>query len=192
MRTKRKIPQINSSSSADIAFLLLIFFLLTTSLEKEKSFSRSLPNDTPKTEKEKEIKERDVFEITVNGDNTLIYRDEEIDPQDLKSAAKLFISNPYDNIDLPEKFTTAVPEFGERRITKNHLFLLQISRSARYQTYINVQNMINAAYNELRNEFAIQNTGKRYAALTPEQQEAIMQVYPYKMSEVELKREQEP
>jgi len=186
MRLKRKIPPINSSSSADIAFLLLIFFLLTSSLEKEKAFSGSLPEKKTESGKAKEVQERDVFELTINADNSLLYRGEKITPKELNKAAALFISNPYDDIHLPEKFETDVPGFGKYRITENHLFLIHISREAQYQTYIAVQNEINAAYNELRNNLSFQKWGKRYAELPADLQNAVMQIYPYKISETEL------
>lgn len=185
MRLKRKIPPINSSSSADIAFLLLIFFLLTTSLEKERAFSRSLPEKREEPGKAKEVKERNIFELTACADNSLLYRGEKITPEDLRNSAKLFISNPYDDIHLPEKFETDVPGFGKYRITENHLFLIHISREAQYQTYVSVQSEINAAYNELRNNLSFQKWGKRYAELSSERQNAVMQIYPYKISETE-------
>ncbi len=187
MRLKRKIPEINSSSSADIAFLLLIFFLLTTSMEKEKSLSHSLPEKKDETLNPKEIKERDVFEITIQADNSILYHDEEIEPENIKELAEIFIANPYENINLPEKFETDIPSFGKRRITQNHLFLIQISPKAEYQTYIDVQSQILAAYNKLRNELSIQKWGKKYMDLPQEQQAVVLQIYPYKLSEAELK-----
>lgn len=185
MRIKRQIPGVNSSSSADIAFLLLIFFLLTSSIEKDQSLSQLLPEKKEQQEDPQEIKKRDIFELRLDTGNAIMYKDETISIKELKSRAKEFILNEEDNPDLPLRMYKEITLFGEKLITPDHLFLIRIDRLSSYQTYIHVQNTIISAYNELRNEAALKKWGKKYTALTPEQKNALQQLYPYRIAESE-------
>jgi biopolymer transport protein ExbD len=187
MAYKYKIPQINSGSSADIAFLLLIFFLITSSLDSRTGIYRKM-NATEAGEilkKRKDIQERNLLVFTINSDNQLIYNDETIPLKDIKDLSKTFIANP-DNLDfLPEKESVDVPEIGVFSITTKHVISLEVSRKAKYQTYISVLNELIAAYNELRNETARTFFNQSLERLTPEQQEAIRTIYPLQISEIE-------
>lgn len=189
MRIKRQIPTFNSSSMADIAFLLLIFFLLTSSLEKEKALLQELPEKKEQPDKPKDFLERDIFEVEITADNRLIYQDEEIEQPDLKNMAEIFIANADDNPYMPEIFLKEIPLLGKQRVTSNHLFLVRIDRESSYQTYLHVQNNIIAAYNELRNKTAMQKWGKNYLQLQPQQRDAVQQMFPYRIVETEIKKE---
>jgi biopolymer transport protein ExbD len=185
---KYKIPQINSGSSADIAFLLLIFFLITSSLDSRTGIYRKM-NATVAGEilkKRKDIQERNLLTFTINYDNQLIYNDESIPFKDVKELSKVFIANPDNSDFLPEKESVAVPEIGVFSITTKHVILLEVSRKAKYQTYISVLNELTAAYNELRNETAQMLFNQPLERLSPEQQEAIRTVYPLQISEREI------
>ena len=102
---KRKVPDINSSSTADIAFLLLIFFLITTSMDTDRGLARRLPPPPEKDQKENDdkIKERNVLQIYLNKDDQLMCGNEYIQIAQLKQKAKDFIVNPYNDETLPEK-----------------------------------------------------------------------------------------
>lgn len=105
-RKKRGVPGINSSSTADIAFMLLIFFLITTSMDTDRGLARRLP-PPPENKDQKDddiiVKERNILQVRLNKDNQLMCGTDYIDVKQLKEKAKEFIANPYDDENLPEK-----------------------------------------------------------------------------------------
>jgi biopolymer transport protein ExbD len=185
----RKVPEINSSSTADIAFIILIFFLVTTSMDTDRGLARQLPPPPEPDMKIEDIiiKERNVLQVLLNAQNQLMVGDEYIKVSDLKKRAKEFIANPYNDEKMPEKKAKDVPFFGNVMVTENHVISLQNHRGTTYQAYIDVQNELVAAYNELRNELAQEKWQKNYDALDEEQKKAIRTIYPQKISEAEPK-----
>ena len=173
----RKVPEINSSSTADIAFLLLIFFLITTSMDTDRGLARQLPPPPEKDQVDNDVvvKDRNVLQIFLNFQNQLIEK------------AKEFIANPYNDEKLPEKHAKDVPFFGNVMVTENHVISLQSDRGSSYQAYFDVQNELVAAYNELRDELAQEKWQKNYADLNEDQQKAIRDIFPQKISEAEPK-----
>lgn len=187
-RKKRKLPEVNSSSSADIAFLLLIFFLVTTSMDTDKGLARRLPPPVPKEMKtDVEIKHRNVLTVLVNANNQLMVAGEIMDMSGLKNKAKEFIQNPYNDATLPEKVEKDVPFFGKVMCSSKGVISLQNEVNTEYQAYITVTNELMAAYSELRNELAKEKWGKLYADLNEEQKDAISMIYPMNISEAEPK-----
>ena len=189
IKRKNRIPEINSSASADIAFLLLIFFLLTTSLEKTKGIYRRLPPVTPEQVviKKEDILKRDLLSVFISSDNQIKIGEELIPFSDLKNIIGTFIDNPENEMDLPEKIQETIPLLGVVDITKNHVIVLRISENANYETYISALNEIVSAYNELREMFSHRMFGKSYKFLNLEQCEAVRLVYPQKISETIIK-----
>ncbi|MCX7861397.1 MAG: biopolymer transporter ExbD [Bacteroidales bacterium] len=184
---KREVPEINAGSMADIAFLLLIFFLVATTMDVDSGLQRRLPpwiDET--TEKPPEIKKRNVFTVLINANNQLLVQNEWGDIRNLRKKAKEFIENPNDDPNLPEKEMIEVPFFGTYPVSKQ-VISLQNDRGTKYEMYLKVQNELVAAYNELRNELAIKKFGKEYAKLDQKQQDAINQIYPQRISEAEPK-----
>jgi len=188
-RKKRKISEINSSSMADISFLLLIFFLVTTSMNVSTGLSRRLPPPLQPNQKPEDIdiKKRNIFIVKVNSLNQLMVQGLEINVRQLREKAKEFIQNASNDPNLPEKVTVNIELIGNIEITKDHVISLQNDVDTQYQAYIEVQNELVAAYNELRNEFSKERFGKMYADLTEDQQKAVQSVYPQKISEAEPK-----
>ena len=188
-KQKREVPELNSSSTADIAFLLLVFFLMTTSMAVNKGLARRLPPPVPAEQKTEDlkVKERNVFVVLINSEDQLLVRGEYTELADLKEKAKEFIKNAGDDPNMPEKEPLDVEYFGTVMVTKNHVISLQNDRGTSYAAYIEVQNELIAAYNELRNEFAQAKWGKRFEECTEAQQKAIQKVYPQKISEAEPK-----
>ena len=186
---KREVPGINSSSTADIAFIILIFFLVTTSMDTDRGLARQLPPPPEKDQKIDNIivKERNVLVVLLNAQDQLMAGKEYVKVSDLRRIAKDFIANPYNDEKLPEKKPKDVPFFGNTMITENHVISLQNDRGTTYQAYINVQNELVAAYNELRNELAQEKWQKDYEALDEEQKKSIRMIYPQKISEAEPK-----
>lgn len=189
MGKKRKTPGINGSSSADIAFMLLIFFLITTSMDTDKGLARRLPQPVPKDQKDEDvdIKKRNLLVVVISSENRVLCANQEVDVKQLKERVKEFIENPYNDENKPEKIETDVPFFGKQMITKNHVISLQNDRGTEYQAYIDVQNELAAAYGELRNDVSMKKFGKKYMDLEEEQQKAVRQIYPQKISEAEPK-----
>ena len=188
-RKKRKAPQVNSSSSADIAFMLLIFFLITTSMDTDRGLARRLPPPVPKEQKDQDvdIKKRNLLVVLINSNNQILCGDQYVDIKQLKDLVKEFVQNPFNDEHKPEKIEEDVPLFGKVMITKNHIISLQNDRGTEYQAYIDVQNELAKAYNELRNEISKEKFGKLFEALTEEQQDAVIKIYPQKISEAEPK-----
>ncbi|WP_293711583.1 biopolymer transporter ExbD [uncultured Parabacteroides sp.] len=190
MGKKRKTPGINGSSSADIAFMLLIFFLITTSMDTDKGLARRLPPPVPKDQKKNEemdIKKRNILVVLINSNNQILCDNQFIDIKQLKEKVKEFIENPYNDEHKPEKTEVDVPFYGKMMVTKNHVISLQNDRGTEYQAYIDVQNELAAAYNELRDDVARKKFGKAFADLEDEQQKAVQLIYPQKISEAEPK-----
>src|SRR5574344_881537 len=189
---KRKCPEINESSMADIAFLLLIFFLLTTTMSVDKGLSRRLPPPLPPNMEKPDIdvKKRNIFIVLINSNNQLLVQGEALDVKELREKAKTFIKNEADDASLPEKLPVEVEFDGIKEqvlTTKNHVISLQNDRGTQYQKYIEVQNELVAAYNELRNEMAQARFGMLYDELDENRQKAIQTIYPQKISEAEPK-----
>ena len=185
----RKIPEIPSASLADIAFMLLIFFLVTTTMDVDSGLERRLPQwvDPEELEDDQQIKERNVFVVLVNRNNDLLVEGEYADIENLRDRAKEFMANPYNEEDLPEKEPKQIPFFGETMVTKG-VISLRNDLDTQYGTYIAVQNELVAAINELRDELARDEFGKPYDELEKDQQDAIRDIYPSRISEAEPKK----
>ena len=191
-RKKRSMPGINSSSTADIAFMLLIFFLTTTSMDTDKGLARRLPpppDPNVKTNDDLKVKERNVLQVRINKDNQLMVGSEYLEVSQLRAKAKEFIANPNDDPDMPEKHVVNIPLLGgDVMVTKNHVISVTNDVGTGYQAYIDVQNELVAAYYELRNEKAKEAFGKSYAECSEEEQKAIREFHPQKISEAEPKK----
>jgi biopolymer transport protein ExbD len=186
---KKKVPEVNSSSTADIAFLLLVFFLMTTTMAVNKGLSRRLPPPVPADQKTEDlkVKERNVFVVLINSDNQLLVQNEYLDVTKLKDKAKEFILNESDDPNLPERVPMEVEYFGTVMVTKDHVISLQNDRGTSYSKYIEVQNELVAAYNELRNDLCQRKWAKNYDELDEDQQKAVQKILPQKISEAEPK-----
>ncbi len=185
----RKTPEIPSASLADIAFMLLIFFLVTTTMDVDSGLERRLPQwvDPEELDDDQQIKERNVFVVLVNRNNDLLVEGEYARINDLRERAKEFMKNPYNDETLPEKEPMEVQFFGEVPVTKG-VISLRNDMDTKYGTYIAVQNELVAAINELREELAKSHFGKSYSDLTKDQQESIRTIYPSRISEAEPKK----
>ena len=202
---KRKVPGINASSTADISFILLIFFLVVTSMNSSTGLNVRLP-EPPEDEdlqNPPKIKKRNSLIVLVNMDNKIMITQGErpayeISVSDLRQLAKDFISNAENRADYPEKHAEDVvfedggtehtlPSGRQQNITSKHVISLQTDRSTSYNTYFEVSNELYAAYDELRDELAKAKFGRPYEALTDEQKVAVRAYYPQKISEAEPK-----
>lgn len=187
-RKKRKTPGVNGTSSADIAFMLLIFFLITTSMDTDRGLARRLPPPVPKEQKEQtDINKRNLLTVMINSYGQVLCNGEEIDIKNLKDRAKEFIDNAYDDPHMPEKVEEDVPFFGKYMIHSKGVISLQNDRDTNYQAYISVQNELAKAYNELGEDISKKKFGKGFNELDQDQQKAVITIYPQKISEAEPK-----
>jgi len=179
-------PEINTGSMADISFLLVTFFLLTSSINTDQGITRKLPPplDPKNPPPDIDIKERNVLKVLVSKSNALLVQGKFIDIRDLKETAKNFLSNPQDRIDLPESEEKDIPGLGKIKVSKG-VISLKNDRGTSYETYISVQNELAAAISELRNELAKQKFGEKFSDLSNAKSDAISKAIPVAISEAE-------
>lgn len=190
-KSKRQLQEINAGSMADIAFLLLVFFLVTTTMDTDFGLARKLPPPLDLNMPEPPpVKKRNIFVVLANANDQLLVNGDLMEISNLRAAAKEFIENPYDLSDLPEKKKVNVPFFGEYRVSKQ-VISLQNDRGTSYDLYIQVQNELAAAYNELRNELSQNKFGMSYDKLAEsgdkDRVKAIRTIFPQRISEAEPK-----
>ncbi|MFP4663560.1 MAG: ExbD/TolR family protein [Bacteroidales bacterium] len=187
---RRETPEINGGSMADIAFLLLIFFLVTTTMDVDTGIARKLPpmpDEEQIDEEDVKIKERNIFIVLINKNDQLLVQGELMEIRNLKDEAKEFILNENNSEELPEKEEKYIEELGETMMVPKGVISLQNDRGTSYGKYIQVQNELVAAYNEIREDFAYSQFGKEYDDLSDAQAEAVKKMYPQRISEAEPK-----
>jgi len=188
MKAKRRVPNLNNSSTADISFMLLIFFLITSSMGNDKGLTRRLPPPVDEKQEQKalDIKQRDLLNIKINARGEVMCGEDIVDGKELRKRVKTFIENKENNPNLPEKQQTDIPLLGGKcMVTRNHVISVQTSRETSYEAYFKVQNDIVSVYAELRNTLAKKHFGRTYASCSAEEQKAIREFYPQKISEAE-------
>ena len=164
-RSKRRgIPQLNTSSTADISFMLLIFFLVTTSMDVDKGLPRQLPPLDPEQEETvADISRENALSIRLTDDNRIMVDDETTDVGHLRQRVTEFLLRCKDK--------------------RQHVISIDISRQANYETFFSMQNEIVAAYHQLRNQYAMKHYKQPFDACTEEQKEAVRQYLPQRMAE---------
>jgi biopolymer transport protein ExbD len=187
----RKVPEIPSASLADIAFMLLIFFLVTTTMDIDSGLERMLPPwvDPKDLDETPPVKERNIFVVLVDRNDRLMVEGELCRVEDLKEKTIEFLTNPNDLPNFPETEVVDFPEIGPMRVVvKSAVISLRNDIGTTYGTYIKVQNELIAAINELREGLARQKYNKAYVNLSEEQKKIIQKIYPPKISEAEPKK----
>lgn len=181
---RRKMPGLNTTSTADISFMLLIFFLVTSSMDTDKGLPRQLPPPQDEaTEQELKVKERNVLELRLDGNDRLTINGEDATPDQLQQRVEDFVANRNDDPSLPEKSRRDVNLFGLTTVSDRHIISIQADRHSSYDAYFQMQNAIVAAYSHLRNQLAQQRFGHGYASCNNEEREAVNMVFPQRISE---------
>ena len=233
---KRSLNKVHTGSMADIAFLLLVFWLMTTSLTEEKGILRDLP-ELDQTNESNVIADEKVLNVYLNLTNDLLVENEEIEIDQLKALAKEFLQNggvfkdekPNTNfierkwiraediemkieliekqiqedknmvnlslkgqLSLYKKQQMAISYFGEFKVLDSDAIIsIQHDKASTYEQYVQVQNELSSAINELRDELSLEHFGLSYSKLLEEDRRnelvAVMQVYPQRISEAEFK-----
>lgn len=181
MRRSKFMPEVNAGSMADIAFLLLIFFLVTATISSDEGINRKLPSDISTTIP---LHERNVLRIMINNDDQIMVDDAIIKIEDLKDIAKDFIDNngngtcTYCNGNQIKKSSDNPTEA---------VISLQNGRNTSYAQFIAVQNELTKAYYELRDSFGKNVLNKPSDKLSESDLNTIKKAYPFILSEAESK-----
>lgn len=167
---------------ADIAFLLLIFFLVTTTMDVDKGLLVKLPPWTEESSEEQDIKEKNIFVVLVNAQNQLLIEDEYASLEDIRRLAKEFIDN---NGDGSCEDCRGLRDPNSSDNPRKAVISLQNDRGTSYKTFVTVRNELLGAYSELRNDLAERKYGRDYESLSEEDKEAVNEIYPQFISEAE-------
>lgn len=175
MGKERKIPEINAGSMADIAFLLLVFFLVTTTISTDTGVGTMLPPWIPPDklkDLEGKVEIQNLYAIQVNGANQILMRDKIVDYREIKPTIIEFITNYGKRSDYSESPEKAIVS-------------LLNDKSTSYDTYLTVYNEVKAAYNTVRQGYARQTYGRPMEELTEEEQKEVRLKFPIIISEAE-------
>ena len=173
-------------STADIAFLLLCYFLMTTTMGDQSGLQRRLPPiPDAKTAQDQKVNRRNIIIVRINSADKLFAGSEAMDSSLLKDKIKEFLTNPTNDPNLPEKEEKEIE--GKIYKVSKGVISLQNDRGTSYQAYIAVQNELVKAVNELRDEVSRANFGKKFSRLTEEQQDIVKKAVPQNISEAEPK-----
>jgi len=206
MSSREEVPKVNAGSMADIAFLLLIFFLVTTSIETDAGLNRMLPKESPTPPLP--INQRNILAILINGENQLMV-DGDITPmEELKELAVAFL----DNGGLPVRNENYCDYCqGKRDVLSSDnpqkaIVSLMSNRDTSYGVYVTVQNELVSAYNTLRNReaqrlykmdfttmeehYMSKETSMESKAVFKDRIQKIQAMYPMQLSEAERKQNQ--
>lgn len=164
-RKRRSIPTLNTTSTADISFMLLIFFLVTTSMDMDKGLSRQLPPVDKKQKEERTIDvDRDnLLSVSISADNVFSVNDSIVPPETLRRRFIEFVAH------CPDR--------------EAHIISVNADRAANYDSYFFLQNEIVAAYNTLREARARRTYGHTFSECTQQQQQALREYYPQRIAE---------
>jgi biopolymer transport protein ExbD len=190
-------PEVNAGSMADIAFLLLIFFLVTTTIETDAGLDRMLPPIEPPDENVV-IKQKNIFTVNINKNGQLLVEEELLDLRDLRARAVQFLDNGGDG---SCNYCRGAKDDSSSDNPTKAIISLKNDRETKYATYITVQNELVGAYNDLRNREAQRLYGRNFTEmeaefLNPEtpanirddlkdKVKAIQDLFPQKLSEAE-------
>jgi len=183
---RRASPEINAGSMADIAFLLLIFFLVTTTMDVDTGITRRLPPPVEDPDEDIKIKERNILNVLVNKNDRLLVDGKPGDIKTLKDVAKNFMIPVFpDDPNHPETELKTIDLLGEVHTSKG-VISLKNDRGTSYEMYIKVQNELARAFNELKDEMAQKHFGTRYDKLINEDEiKAVNEAVPVRISEAE-------
>jgi len=181
----KKVPEINSSSQADIAFLLLCFFLMTTSMDTDYGLVRRLPPPVENNVEDVKVKERNVMNVLINKNDKLMVDGRQMKVKELKPKVIEFMTPREGDESAPEVEYKNIQGLGDVLMSKG-VISLQNDRGTSYEMYISVQNELAAAFKELRDEKAKKYfNGKTFDQLNESQTKAISDAVPIRISEAE-------
>lgn len=162
-RKQRETPGLNTTSTADISFMLLIFFLVTTSMDVDKGLLRQLPSPEPQKKEQQQsvVDKANLMALRLTAGDTLLVNDKPMKVSQLKEETIRFV----------------------HRLGKKHLISIESDRDADYNLYFQMQNQLMEAYSQLRNETAQKKYHRDYALLNNDQKEQVRNICPQRITE---------
>ena len=162
IRRRRDVPELNTTSTADISFMLLVFFLVTSSMDVDKGLGRKLsPPDEPQQE-QRDIRRSDVMQIRLDDADRLFVDEQPVTLRQLQQEVESFVAS---------------------RQTDQHVIAVETARTTSYNAYFEMQNAVVAAYHHLRELMARRQYGHSFEQCSPDEREVIVTRYPLKISE---------
>ena len=171
-----------------MAFLLLCFFMMTTTMDQDKGLQRRLPPmpDPNQKVEDQKVNRRNIIVVKINSADRLLAGTEPMHVSQLKDKIKEFLTNPANDANLPEKEEINIEGYGPCMVSKG-VISLQNDRGTSYQAYMAVQNELVKAVNELRDEWSMANYGMVYSKLDEDKQGIVRKAIPQNISEAEPK-----
>ena len=143
-RRHQGVPELNTTSTADISFMLLVFFLVTSSMDSDKGLGRKLPPVDEQQQEQRDIHRSDVLQITINAHDSLFCDDQPVTHAELQEQVERFVAS---------------------RQTDRHMIAVHTDRKASYHAYFEMQNTVVAAYRTLREKWPVSSMGIRSASV---------------------------
>ena len=162
-RKQHETPGLNTTCTADISFMLLIFFLVTTSMDVDKGLLRQLPSPEPQKKEQQQtvVDKANLMELRLTAGDTLLVNGKPMQVSQLKEETIRFV----------------------HRLGKKHLISIESDRDADYNLYFQMQNQLMEAYSQLRNETAQKKYHRDYALLNNGQKEQVRNICPQRITE---------
>lgn len=162
-RRKHSVPSLNTTSTADISFMLLTFFLVTSSMDVDKGLVRQLPplDKEEQTDEAKDVSKENTLAFSITAQNEVMLNDKPVAVEDIRRRIVDFV----------------------RMRGAQHLILVDANPASDYNTYFTLENEIVAAYAEVRNAEAKRRYHRYYASCTDEQRKKVRDIYPQHLSE---------
>lgn len=183
---RRSAPEVNAGSMADIAFLLLIFFLVTTTMDVDTGITRKLPPPVDKPDQNIKVKDRNVLKVLINSHDMLMVDGKRMDISNLKAKAIDFMSIHPDNPDYPEVEKKMIKQLGKDWVVSKGVISLKNDRGTSYEMYIKVQDQLAAAFADMRNQTSRELYGVNYNQLVNQKKiDAVNKIIPIRISEAE-------
>ena len=185
-RQKKKVPDLNAGSMADISFLLLVFFLVTTTMDTDSGITRRLPPPVENPEMDVKVKERNIMNVMINKYDKMLVNGKPGDIVTLKEMTKEFITPRPNDEKAPEVEVKEIELINEPVVISKGVVSLKNDRGTSYSMYLRVQNELARAFNERKDELSMKYFGQHYADLTDEDKiDAINKAVPVRVSEAE-------
>ena len=161
-RKRRDVPELNTTSTADISFMLLVFFLVTSSMDSDKGLGRRLPPLDEQQQEQHDINRSNVLQLKIDDQNVMYCDGKTVTWQELQNEVEQFVAS---------------------RQSDRHIIAVETDRKASYDAYFEMQNAIVAAYRILRDKMALKQYGHRYSQCSETEREAIRRRYPQRIAE---------
>lgn len=185
MRHSKLVPEVNAGSMADIAFLLLIFFLVTATISSDEGINRLLPRECPPgMDCSSDINERNILRILVNNSDDIMIENQIVPIENLKDLTKIFLDN---NGDGSCNYCQGLKNSTLSDNPRVAVVSLQNGQRTTYKTYVAVQNELTKAYYELRKDYSMKVFRKPADKLTKTELQQVKEAYPFILSEAETK-----